>query len=184
MVIPEVLLERVIIDVILLLPASVSSVTYVASFMLISTMRVELIITVEPPSTKPTLRMTPETTLVNCAWVIITELLVIAQFLGIEQLMLVGEHLLVPCAQITHDLMMHTLHMAMEVWPSPASDITVLVRTVVAEQKNSIIVDLFVLVFDTQYVVNLLEVAVNKILVSLDWVVRKNYKLRLRLDWN
>ena len=84
MVIPEVLLERVIIDVILLLPASVSSVTYVTSFMLVSTMRVELIITVEPPSTKPTLRMTPETTLVYCPWVIITELLVIAQFLGIE----------------------------------------------------------------------------------------------------
>jgi hypothetical protein len=59
-----------------------------------------------------------ETTLIDGARVIIAELLVLAQFLLCEELMLVRKDFFVPCAQITHHLLMHTPHMAMQVRPS------------------------------------------------------------------
>jgi len=132
-VISEVLLERAVVYVILLLPTSVSPVTNVTSFMFVSAMRVQLVVTVEPLSAKSTLRMTPETTLISCAWIIIAELLMFAQFLYREELMLMSEDLFVPRTHITHHLMMQTLHMAMKVRPSIASDITILVWTIIAK---------------------------------------------------
>lgn len=109
----EMLLQRVVVHIVLLLPAGISSVTDMTSFMLVSAMGVKLIVTVESLPAKSTLRMTPEATLINCARVIIAKLLMFAQFLYRKELMLMSEHLLVSRAQITHHFLMYTLDMAM-----------------------------------------------------------------------
>lgn len=41
--------------------------------------------------------------------------------------------------------------------------------------------DLPIFVLDTEYIVYLLKIAVNEIFVSLDRIIRKYHKLRLRL---
>lgn len=71
----EMLLERVVVNIILLLSPAVSPVTKVTSFMLVPTMGVELIVSVEALSAETAFRMTLEPALIYRSWVIIAELL-------------------------------------------------------------------------------------------------------------
>lgn len=99
-VFPEVLLERIVVDIVLLLPASFSSVTDVAALMLVATMRVELIVSVEALSAESAFRVSLETTLINCAGVVVAKLLVFLEVCKGEELVLVSEHFLVSSTQI------------------------------------------------------------------------------------
>lgn len=118
--------------------------------------------------------MSFETTLIHCAWVVVTELLMLAQLLLCEQLMLVCENLLVSCAEIAHHLLMHTPHMAMQVRPSQACNIAVVIRTVVSQQQDRILENLRLLITDTQILVLAEEVPFLKVLVSFLGIVGKD----------
>ena len=107
MVTPKVLLQRVIVDVILLLTAPTSSIANMASFMFVPTMDVQFIVPIESLSTETAFWMPLEPTLVDSARVIISKLLMLAQLLWGEELMLMGEDLLISCAQIAENLVMH-----------------------------------------------------------------------------
>jgi hypothetical protein len=103
------------------------------SLMVVSAMCVQLIITVETLPAEATLRMPLETTLIDRAGIVVSKLLVLAQILLCKELMLVCKDLLVPGAQVTHNLLMNTSHMSMQVGPSQACDIAVVIRTIVAK---------------------------------------------------
>lgn len=96
----EVLLERIVIDKVLLLPASFSSVADVATLMLVATMRVELIVSVEALAAESTFRVSLETALINCARIVVAKFLVLLEVCEGEELVLVSEYFLVSSTQI------------------------------------------------------------------------------------
>jgi len=100
--------------------------------MLIPAMSVKLIVTIESLPTEATFRMTFETALVNGSRIIVAEFLMLAKLLLSEEFMLVGEHLLIPGAEVAHNFVVHTFDMPMQVWPTPAGNIAVSIRTIVA----------------------------------------------------
>jgi hypothetical protein len=113
MVLTEVFLQLFIIEVVLWILAASSAIAKMTALMLVSAVNVQLIITIKSLPAESALRMALEPTLIDCAWIVVTILLVPSEFLLREELMLVGEHLLVPCAQIAHHLLMRTSHMSM-----------------------------------------------------------------------
>jgi hypothetical protein len=81
----KVHLKGIVIDVVLLLPASaVLAIADVTAFVLVSTMRVKLVVSIETLATEATFRVSLESALVDRAGVIVAELLVLAQ-LGIGE---------------------------------------------------------------------------------------------------
>jgi hypothetical protein len=75
---PKVDLEGVIVDIVLLFPAStVSAIANVAAFVLVPTMRVKLVVSIESLATKATFRVSLESALIDCAGVVVAELLVL-----------------------------------------------------------------------------------------------------------
>jgi hypothetical protein len=66
------------------------------SLVLLPAMGIKLVIAVESLSTKATLWMTLETTLIYSSRVVISELLMLAELLLCEQFVLVREDLLIP----------------------------------------------------------------------------------------
>jgi hypothetical protein len=78
-VFPEVPLKGIVVDVILLLPAStVLAIADVAAFVFVSAMRVKLVVSIETLATEATFRVSLESALVDRAGVIVAELLVLA----------------------------------------------------------------------------------------------------------
>jgi hypothetical protein len=96
----KMVLKSVVVDKVFLLPVTSSAVANVTPFMLVSAVSVELVIPVETYPTKSAFGVAFETALVNCTGVVISKLLMLAQLGHGEQLMLVGENLLVPSTQI------------------------------------------------------------------------------------
>ncbi len=96
----EVRLQRVVVDIILWLPALGSPVTDVTTLVLVPAVCVQLVITVEPLATEATLGMTSEAALVDRARVVVAEFLMLSQAVLREQFVLMSEDLLVPCAEI------------------------------------------------------------------------------------
>ena len=75
-------LERIVVDVVLLLSgASFSPIANMTALVLVSAMRVEFVIAIKALPAEAALGMSLETTLVDCARVVIAELLVLAQIL-------------------------------------------------------------------------------------------------------
>lgn len=101
MIFPEVLLKCIVVDVILLLSATISAVTDVAAFVLVTTVCVQLIVSIKALTTEATLRMPLESTLVDSTGVIVTEFLVLPELGEREELMLMSEDLLVSRTQVT-----------------------------------------------------------------------------------
>lgn len=112
-VLAKMLLQSFIVHEVLRGLATRSSITKMASLVAFSTVSEQFVIAVEPLSTEPALRMTLETALVDRTRVVISKFLVPPQLLVGEEFMLVGEDFLVPCAEITHDFVVHTPYMAM-----------------------------------------------------------------------
>jgi alkylated DNA nucleotide flippase Atl1 len=74
----EVDLERIVVDVILLLPtAAVSTIADVATLVLVPAMGVELVITIKTLTTEAALRVSLETALVDGTRIIVAEFLVL-----------------------------------------------------------------------------------------------------------
>jgi hypothetical protein len=74
----EVDLERIIVDVILLLPtAAVSAIADVATFVLVPAMGVELVIAIETLTTEAALRVSLETALIDGTRIVVAKFLVL-----------------------------------------------------------------------------------------------------------
>lgn len=142
-----------------------------AFFVIVPTMRVEFVVAVESGPTESTIWMTPESTLVHRPWIIIAEPFMFPEFLHGEKVVFVGKDLFIPCAQITHDLMMDSLDMPMKIRPSPARYVACGVWTVISKQDQGIIMDILLLILDTQYFVYSVEVCFNVVLITLIRIV-------------
>ena len=97
----EVVFEGVIVEVVLLLAMSRSSVADVASLMSVTTVRIQLVISVEPFTTETAFRVPSETALVNRARDVVSVLFVLAQLRRGEDFMFVSENFFVSSAKIT-----------------------------------------------------------------------------------
>lgn len=100
MVLPEVDFERVVVDVVLLLPVVVTTVADVTTLVLVTTVSIQLVVSIEALSTEAALRMSFEAALVNGARIIVTEFLVLLQVGPCEKLVLVCEDFLVSCTEV------------------------------------------------------------------------------------
>lgn len=105
-----------------------------ALFVIVPTVRIQLIIAVKSLFAESTLRVTLETALIHSSRIIVTILLVIAELWHGEELMLMCEDLLVSCAQITHDSAMYNLDMPVKIRPSPGSNIATTVGAIKPKQ--------------------------------------------------
>jgi hypothetical protein len=105
MILLEMMLKCVVVDVVLLLTVGRASVTNMATFVLVTTMSVKLVVAVESLTTETTLGVSLEATLVYCTRLVIAGLLVLTQLGRREQFMLMSKHLLVPGTKVTvpHD---------------------------------------------------------------------------------
>lgn len=92
--------------------------------MLLPTMHIELVITIKPLPTEATQRMSLEATLVLSPWVVITLRHMHLQLLVRKQIVLVRKHFLMPCAEITHLLVVSTPYVAVQFWPCTTRNIT------------------------------------------------------------
>jgi len=76
----KMVFKSIIIDIILLLPVGRATITDVTSLVLISAMSIKLVISIESLTAKTTLRMSLETTLVDCTRLIISVSFMPSQF--------------------------------------------------------------------------------------------------------
>ena len=80
MVFSKMNFQSVVVNIILLL-SLILSVTDVTSFVLVTAVCIQLIVTVEPLSAETAFWVTFEAALVNCAWVVVTKLLMLLEFI-------------------------------------------------------------------------------------------------------
>ncbi len=125
--------------------------------------------------------MTLKSALIDGTRIVVTKFLVLAKFADCKELMLMSEDFLIPCTKITHDLVMHALDMAMQIWPAKTGNVTILIWAVVPKQENSVLEDIVVFIFDPQCVFLLYKIGSIEFLVSFRGVVGKYNKLRLCL---
>ena len=93
--------------------------------------------------------------------------------------MLVCKDLLIPRAEIAHDLLMLCLDMSMQIRPAEACHLARRLWTVVPQQQDRILVDLVLLIFDAKIIIRLLKVRWRKVFISLLRLVCEYDKLRL-----
>ena len=97
-ILSEMYLKRVIVDIILLLPAFVTTIADMAAFVLVATVRIKLIVSVKTLPTEAALGVPLKTTLVYCAGVIVAKFLMFLELRVGKELMFVGEDFFVTCA--------------------------------------------------------------------------------------
>ena len=77
--ISEVLLQLLVVSIVLRLSATISSVAYMASFMLLSAVRVQFVISIEALFAEATVRVSLKPRLIDRSWAIVAELLMFSQ---------------------------------------------------------------------------------------------------------
>jgi hypothetical protein len=152
--------------------ARVVSITQMATLVSVTKVYEQLVVTVESLFAKFAIRMSLEPSLLRSAIRVCP--LVLAQLLWGEELMLVREDFLVPSTQVTHDLLMLCPNVTVEVWPAQASFVTVRIRAVVAQEYNSVLKYLLLLVADAHVPIIAEEPIRVVVLESLFSVVRED----------
>lgn len=99
-ILPEVLFQRVVVDIVLLLPAPFSAIADVTALVLVATMRVKLVVSVEALTAESTFRVSLKTALVDRARVVVAEFLMLLEVGEGKELVLVGKHFLVSCTEV------------------------------------------------------------------------------------
>ena len=89
------ILEVIIVEEILWSSALISAIAEVTTFVLLSTMCIELIVAVKSDSAESALGMSLESTLIGGSGVVVSRLLVLSQFGKGEKLMFVSEDFLI-----------------------------------------------------------------------------------------
>lgn len=101
------------------------------SLVLVPTMRIELIVAVEAQSTEAALWMPLEPALIDSPWIIVSEFLVFPELTDREEFVLMGEDLLIPGTEVTHDLVVNALDMSMQIWPAQTGNVAILIWAIV-----------------------------------------------------
>ena len=94
--------------------------------------------------------------------------------------MFMGKDLLVPGTQVTHDFVMLMANMTMQIWPSQACFIAVLIRAIVSQQQDSVFEDLRLFIADSKVLVCPEEVTFSIIFVPLLRIISKDHVCGLR----
>jgi hypothetical protein len=170
----KVLLELLVVEIVLWVPSTVSSVTDVTSLVLFATVRVKLVISVESFLAETTFWMSSEPGLVHCAGLVITFSFVSSKLSKGEHLMLVSKDLLMADAQITHELAMLASDVFREMRPGLARHLACLIGAIVPQQEDRVLHDRLLLKFDSKILVYLDEVAISKVLEWLLGIVRED----------
>lgn len=171
MVLTEVCFECIVVEVVLWLGSSVHTIADVASFVLLSTVRVQLVVPVESTPTETTLWMTFEPCLIYGSWIVVSKSLVFLQLSLGEQLVLVCEDFLVACTEITHGLLVDRFDVTMKVRPPKTGDVTFVVWAVVSQKQQRVLEDFLFLVLDTEVLVDLEEVRWSEVFKSFHRVI-------------
>ena len=100
MIFLEVILERIVVNIILLLTTPRPSITNVTSFVAVATVSVQFIVAIKPLTAETTFRVTLKATLFNGSRNMISVLLVLAQLRHSEEFVFMGEDFLVSRTQI------------------------------------------------------------------------------------
>jgi hypothetical protein len=100
MVLAEVIFQRVIVDIVLLLATTLTSVADVAAFMLVPAVCVQFVVSIEAFSAESTLWVSLESTLIDRARVVVPELLMLAQFRECEKFVFVRKDFFVSRAKV------------------------------------------------------------------------------------
>ena len=108
----EMLLQAIVVHKVPRVVATSPAIADMTSLVPVTAMRIQLVIAVKPLPTEPTLWMTFEAALIYGARVVVAELFVPAKISGCEQLMLVGEDLLVAGTEVAHHFVVHTFDVA------------------------------------------------------------------------
>lgn len=104
MVLSEMVLKVVVIEKVLRPSTLVSAVAEVTTFVLLSAVREELVVTVKSDSAESALGMSFEPALISGAWVVVSELLMLAQFGKGEKFVFVSKDFLVSRTQVARAL--------------------------------------------------------------------------------
>lgn len=169
-ILTEVVLQRLIVDIVMWVSA-VLSVAQETSLVLLSAVNIQLIISIESLSTEAAKWMTLEARLIHCSWVIVSLAHMFLQVLIGEQRKLVCKDLLVPRAEITHLLVVYAPDMAMQIWPSSRRSVASWFWAVVVQEVCRVRRDLLGAVFYADVVILYRKVAVLVILEVLVWVL-------------
>lgn len=100
MIFSKVILQIVVVEIVLRFPTLVTTVAEVTALMLLPTVRVQLVVSIESLSAETTLRMPLEPTLINGSRIVVSKFLVLSKLGKCEELMFMREHFLVSCAKI------------------------------------------------------------------------------------
>ena len=157
--------------------ARVGSVTQMTTLVSVTKVHEQFVVSVESLFAKFAIWMSLEPSLLRSAICFCP--LVLPQLLRGEELVLVRKDFLVPCAQVTHDLLMFRPNVAVEIRPAQASFIAVRIRAVVTQEYNSVLEYLLLLVADAHISVISEESVRLVILESLFSVVREDNRGRL-----
>jgi len=177
----EMLLQHLVIQIVLHLATRIPPIADVTSFVFLPAMLIELIVTIESLAAKATFWMTPESALVNSSWVVVSKFLMPTKLSIREQIMLMGKDLLVASTQITKHFAVLLFDVAMQVGPSQACDIAVLIWTIIPEEKNGVFEDDVFFVLDPKVCVQSHKIRFGKLFISLGSIVRKDHIRCFRL---
>ena len=178
----EMLLKRIVVNEILLIAALPTSITNMASFVLVSAMSIELVIAIKSRPTETTFRMTLEAALIYRTRIVVSKTLMFPQLLRCEQLMLMREDLLVPRAEVTHDFVMDIFDMVMEMWPAQAGLVTISIGAVVSKKDDGVGVYSIIRILDTQRIVCMCDLGLLKLFKSPGLIVGKDEVFCFRLS--
>jgi hypothetical protein len=117
MIIPEMLLEGIVVLVVVWL-SWVLTVAEETSLVFVSAVLIELVTVVEAWSTEGAYRVALEAGLVNSSRSVIAVAHVLLQLLVGKQLVLMSKDLLIPGAQVAHLLVMGAAYMSMQIRPT------------------------------------------------------------------
>lgn len=95
--------------------------------------------------------------------------------------MLVRENLFIPRAEITHDFVMLVLDMLVKVRPPPAGNIARGVGAIISKQQKCIIMDLPLLIFNSQGFIRSHKIGFCVVFIRLLLIVGENHIFSFRL---
>lgn len=166
----EMLLQLFVVEEVVGL-SRISSVAEEASLVLHAAVLKQLVVVIEALATEAAERVALETRLVSGAGLVVAVAHVLLQLLIAEELMLVGEDLLVTSAEIAHALVVRRLDVPVEVGPAQAGKVAGLVGTVVSQQEDGVADNVLVCVLDADVGVGGGEVLVGVVFESLLGIV-------------
>lgn len=152
MVVLEMFFQRIVVPIVMRIPG-IPPIADKTALVLVPTVLVQLVIVVKALAAEGAQRMAPEAGLMLVAGAVVAVGHVAVKLLVAEQLVLVGEDLLVPGAQVAHLFLVLGAHVAVQVGPAQGGRVARQVRAVVAEEQHGVADDVLAGVADADVVV-------------------------------